>query len=59
MRIVVPYPLAEPRRAFSFLDDQGYDCEFYFTDSDDRSFKVVVPKTFDPGAAASAPKESA
>ena len=51
--LLVPYPLAAPRRVFSFLDDQGYDCDLYFTDSDERSFKVVVPKTFDVGAPAS------
>lgn len=34
---------------FSFLDDQGYDCDLYFTDAEDLSFKVVVPKTFDVG----------
>ena len=48
--LIVPYPLSAPRRVFSFLDDQGYDCDLYFTDADDRSFKVVVPKTFDVGA---------
>ncbi len=48
--LLVPYPTAAPRRVFSFLDDQGYDCDLYFTTSDDRSFKVVVPKTFDVGA---------
>ena len=48
----MPYPLAAPRRVFSFLDDQGYDCDLYFTDADERSFKVVVPKTFDVGAPA-------
>jgi len=47
--LIVPYSLAAPKRIFSFLDDQGYDCDLYFTDSDDRSFKVVVPKTFDVG----------
>ncbi|WP_245624131.1 DUF4962 domain-containing protein [Jannaschia donghaensis] len=47
--LLVPYPKAAPRRVFSFLDDQGYDCDLYFTDADDRSFKVVVPKTFDVG----------
>ena len=47
--LLVPYPLAAPRRIFSFLDDQGYDCDLYFTDANDRSFKVVVPKTFDVG----------
>ncbi|WP_417721855.1 DUF4962 domain-containing protein [Salipiger sp.] len=49
--LLVPYRLEAPRRIFSFLDDQGYDCELYFTDADDRSFRVVVPKTFDPDAA--------
>ncbi|MEF3048968.1 DUF4962 domain-containing protein [Pseudotabrizicola sp. L79] len=47
--LIVPYPLAAPRRVFSFLDDQGYDCDLYFTDAEDRSFKVVIPKTFDVG----------
>jgi hypothetical protein len=47
--LFVPYPVATPRRIFSFLDDQGYDCDLYFTDAADRSFKVVVPKTFDVG----------
>ncbi|WP_231582060.1 DUF4962 domain-containing protein [Puniceibacterium sp. IMCC21224] len=47
--LFVPYPLAAPRRIFSFLDDQGYDCDLYCTDSEDRTFKVVVPKTFDVG----------
>jgi hypothetical protein len=47
--LIVPYSLKEPRRIFSFLDDQGYDCDLYFTDANDRSFKVVVPKTFDVG----------
>ncbi len=48
--LIVPYSLKAPRRIFSFLDDQGYDCDLYFSDADDRSFKVVVPKTFDVGA---------
>lgn len=47
--LLVPYPLAAPRRVFSFLDDQGYDCDLYFTDADERAFKVVVPKTFNVG----------
>ena len=47
--LIVPYASAKPQRIFSFLDDQGYDCDLYFTDSNDRSFKVVVPKTFDVG----------
>jgi len=44
--LIVPYPIDAPRRIFSFLDDQGYDCDLYLTDSNDKSFKVVVPKTF-------------
>ncbi|WP_353474542.1 DUF4962 domain-containing protein [Salipiger sp. H15] len=47
--LLVPYRLDAPRRVFSFLDDQGYDCDLYFTDADDRSFKVTIPKTFDVG----------
>ncbi|AMY71012.1 DUF4962 domain-containing protein [Frigidibacter mobilis] len=49
--LIVPYPVAAPRRVFSFLDDQGYDCNLYFTDAQDRTFKVVIPKTFDVGSA--------
>ena len=48
--LLVPYPANEQRRIYSFLDDQGYDCDLYFTDADDRSFRVVVPKTFDVGS---------
>ncbi len=47
--LLVPYPLAEPARVFSFLDDQGYDCDLYLTDADEQTFKVTVPKTFDVG----------
>lgn len=47
--LIVPYAMNNPRRIFSFLDDQGYDCDLYLTDSEERSFKVVVPKTFDVG----------
>ena len=42
--LVVPYPTADPRRIFSFLDDQGYDCELYFTDSEENNFRLVVQK---------------
>lgn len=47
--LLVPYSLSAPKRVFSFLDDQGYDCDLYFTDEDERSFKITVPKTFDVG----------
>lgn len=47
--LLVPYSISNPQRIFSFLDDQGYDCDLYLTDAEDRSFKVVVPKTFDVG----------
>ena len=42
--LLVPYKLDNPKRIFSFLDDQGYDCNLYFTDSEERSFKLVVEK---------------
>ncbi len=42
--LLVPYPKAEPRRIFHFLDDQGYDCDLYFTDADENTFKLVVKK---------------
>ena len=44
--LIVPYPTASPKRVFSFLDDQGYDINLYLTDAEERSFKVVVPKSF-------------
>ena len=33
-------------RIFNFLDDQGYEVNLYLTDRNERSFKVVVPKSF-------------
>jgi hypothetical protein len=42
--LLVPYPTAEPRRIFNFLDDQGYDCNLYFIDPEERSFKLVIQK---------------
>lgn len=45
--LLVPYPLSAPKRIFHFLDDQGYATELYFTDADDSSFKIVIPKSFD------------
>ena len=47
--LLVPYRNNEPKRIFNFLDDQGYDCDLYFTDADERSFKVVIPKSFNVG----------
>lgn len=47
--LLVPYPMNAPRRIFSFLDDQGYDCDLYFTDAEERSFKITVPKSFTVG----------
>ncbi|MBX2826110.1 MAG: DUF4962 domain-containing protein [Gammaproteobacteria bacterium] len=44
--LLVPYRLEAPNRIFNFLDDQGYDCDLYFSDADERSFKIVVPKSF-------------
>ena len=43
--LLVPYPAHAPRRVFHFLDDQGYDCDLYFSDSLDRTFKVGIPKS--------------
>lgn len=43
--LLVPYPVGAPKRVFHFLDDQGYDCDLYFTDADDQSFKLVIPKS--------------
>ncbi len=42
--LLVPYRLAEPKRIFHFLDDQGYDADLYFTDADEKSFRVVMKK---------------
>lgn len=42
--LIVPYPINEPRRVFHFLDDQGYDCDLYFTDKDEQSFKITMQK---------------
>ncbi len=47
--LLVPYRLDAPQRIFNFLDDQGYDCDLYFTDADEQSFKVVIPKSFNVG----------
>jgi len=44
--LLVPYRLDAPTRLFTFLDDQGYDCDLYVTDENDSTFKVVVPKSF-------------
>ena len=42
--LLVPYPIDKPRRVFHFVDDQGYDCGLYFTDSEERTFKVNIQK---------------
>lgn len=44
--LLVPYALDMPKRVFSFLDDQGYDINLYLTDAKERSFQIVVPKSF-------------
>ena len=43
--LLVPYALNAPKRVFSFLDDQGYDINLYLVDAQERSFRVVVPKS--------------
>jgi len=42
--LLVPYRLEAPKRIFHFLDDQGYDCDLYFTDAEERTFKRVIKK---------------
>lgn len=42
--LLVPYALKDPKRIFHFLDDQGYDCDLYFTDADQNAFKIVMKK---------------
>ncbi len=42
--LLVPYRLDAPKRIFSFMDDQGYDADLYFTDPDENTFKVVMKK---------------
>lgn len=36
-----------PRRVFSFLDDQGFAANLYFTNASDRSYRTTLEKTFD------------
>ena len=42
--LLVPYRLEAPKRIFNFMDDQGYDADLYFTDTDENTFKVVMKK---------------
>ena len=42
--LLVLYRLDAPRRIFHFLDDQGYGCDLYLTDAEERTFKRVVKK---------------
>ena len=42
--LLVPYKLDAPKRIFHFLDDQGYDADLYFTDTDENTFRVVMKK---------------
>lgn len=42
--LLVPYKLDAPKRIFNFMDDQGYDADLYFTDTDENTFKVVMKK---------------
>lgn len=44
--LLVPYPTSSPQRIFHFLDDQGYETDLYFTDAEEQSFKIVIPKSF-------------
>lgn len=42
--LLVPYSLSQPKRIFHFIDDQGYDLDIYFSDSDENSFAVNIKK---------------
>lgn len=42
--LLVPYKKDEPKRIFTFLDDQGYDCVLYFTDSEEKTFRLSIQK---------------
>ena len=44
--LLVPYSLSEPKRIFSFIDDQGFSTDIYFSDVDDERFKLSLPKQF-------------
>lgn len=44
--LLVPYDLKEPKRIFSFIDDQGFSTDIYFSDVDDERFKLSFPKQF-------------
>lgn len=48
--LLVPYPADAPRRVFSFLDDQGFAANLYFTDACDRSYRITLEKIFERGA---------
>lgn len=57
--LLVPYALDAPRRVFSFLDDQGFAANLYFTDARDRSFKITIDKTFGSGRKAAIAEKGA
>ncbi|AML51424.1 hypothetical protein [Falsihalocynthiibacter arcticus] len=42
--LLVSYSMEAPKRVFHFLDDQGYDRDFYFTDADENAFKITIQK---------------
>ncbi len=42
--LLVPYKKDKPKRIFNFMDDQGYDADLYFTDQDEKTFKIVMKK---------------
>jgi len=44
--LLVPYALDDPKRIFSFIDDQGFSTDIYFTDVDDRRLRLSLPKDF-------------
>ena len=43
--LLVPYPLAEPRRILHFIDDQGHGVSVYFVDETGREYRVRLDAT--------------
>jgi len=42
--LLVPHRIGQETRIFNFIDDQGFDCGLYFTDAEENSFRIVIPK---------------
>lgn len=42
--LLVPYRIGHEERIFNFIDDQGYESGLYFTDPDENTFRIIIPK---------------